>query len=427
MLNQDIRKTVHKSFIPGDFMELFVENWENGIYDGNYIFEHYTKEEVIELSKIIDYSKDDNFVYSGLAKFKDSYLTKQYGEIKETPQEVYFLINLFAFAKYEKETREYWVKEGYRILSDFEASLPTPIMIQLRTMFRKFISCNIIPFGDDRRTLSNGIKAMFMLVSAGAGLGLGTGDIRGLGAIIDNGRMEHTGLQPLLKSFEKASKGFVQPNRDGSSTAYYPFYHKEIEHIMVMGNNKGTENTRVRDVDHCIIFNSLFFERYKNGEDITLFYMNDVPDLESYNGYNEEFKKRYEHYERIVPKSRQTKISADKIYNRFLDERFLQAREYVLFADDFQEHSSFDIPVKTSNLCAEISVPTYPLYNDCVVKRNIKFHSEKDREEFYNLRKEAYFHQINEKEADKILQKMKNLYTFTSEIGEEADETKDFD
>jgi len=351
LLNQDIRKTVWGSFEPQTLLETIDKNIKEKIYDGTYLFEHYTREEIKELQKHIDYNRDDKFVYSGLKGVKDSYLIRKNGEIKETPQEMFMLINMFAFAKYPKDLRYKWVTEGYNILSNFEASLPTPIMVQLRSMFRKFISCNIIPLGDTRETLSNAIKSMYMLVSAGAGLGLGAGDIRGLGAIIDNGRMEHTGLQPLMKSYEKSSKAFVQPTRDGSTSAYYPFYHKEIEHILVIGNNKGTENNRVRDMDHAIIFNTLFFERYAKDEDITLFYMNDIPDLQSYNGYPKEFKEKYEYYEKTVPKNRQTKIKASKIFHKFIDERFLQSREYLVFADDFQGHGSFRIPVKTSNLC----------------------------------------------------------------------------
>jgi len=213
-----------------------------------------------------------------------------------------------------------------------------------------------------------------------------------------------------------------------SSTAYYPFYHTEIEHIMVMGNNKGTENSRVRDVDHCIIFNKLFFERYKNDEDITLFFMNDVPDLQSYNGFYDEFKTKYEYYEKTIPKYKQKKISADKLFNRFLDERFLQAREYVLFADEFQHHSAFDIPVKTSNLCLEIEVPHYPMQENINIKRNIVFKNTEARKEYYELRKQTYFHQTNEKEANKLKQKMRTTYNFAYvDLNAEVDETNDWD
>jgi len=215
LLNQSIRKTVYKQYKPKSLMETINKNIELGIYDDEYLFDNYSLEELEEYSNYLKYERDDDFVYSGLKKIKDSYLVKQHGEIKETPQEMFMLINIFAFAKYKGELRKKWVKEGYDILSKFEASLPTPVMIQLRTMFRKYVSCNIIPFGDSRESLANGIKSMYTLVSAGAGLGLSAGDIRGLDADIDNGRIKHTGLQPLMKSFEKASKAFVQPDRDG--------------------------------------------------------------------------------------------------------------------------------------------------------------------------------------------------------------------
>jgi len=213
-----------------------------------------------------------------------------------------------------------------------------------------------------------------------------------------------------------------------STTAYYPFYHREIEHIMVVGNNKGTEDNRVRDMDHAIIFNKLFYERYKNKEDITLFYMNDVPDLQSYNGFADEFKKRYEHYEQTIPKKRQLKIPAEKLFNRFLDERFLQSREYCLFADQFQTHGAFKIPVKISNLCTEISVPSFPIYDNINIKRNIIFNSESDKQKYYELRLEAYFSQVDDKTRLKITKKISKLFKFKYDnINAEVDETKDYD
>jgi len=364
LLNQSIRKEVYGKYEVPTLLETVKKNISEKIYDGKYLFDHYTEAEVQKFGEYIKYDRDDKFVYSGLKKTKDSYLVKKYGKLHETPQEMFMMINMFAFAKYEGKEREKWVKEGYNILSNFEASLPTPIMIQLRTMFRRFVSCNLIPYGDSKETIANSAKSMLTLVAGGAGLGIGTGDIRGLDADIDNGRIKHTGLQPILKAAEKSSKAFVQPDRDGSCTAYYPFYHVEIEHIMVMGNNKGTEDTRVRDIDHAIIFNDLFFERYAKDEDITLFFMNDVKDLQSYNGYSKEFKEKYEHYERTVPKRKQKKVSAKKIFNRFLDEQFLQSREYCLFADEFQSHSSFDIPLKISNLCVKGDTSINIKYND---------------------------------------------------------------
>jgi len=211
-------------------------------------------------------------------------------------------------------------------------------------------NCNIIHPGDSNETLANASAMIMKLVAAGAGLGIAN-TVRGDGADIDNGRITHTGCLPIYKGYEKLTKSFVQPSRDGSSTVYHPFFHMEIESMMVWGNAKGTEETRIREMDHNITFNALFFERYVNDEYITLFYMNDVIDIVNYMGDDEEFKKRYEHAEKTVPKKRQKKIKAQLIFSTFIDERFLQSREYLTFLDNFNKHSSFKIPLIVSNLC----------------------------------------------------------------------------
>lgn len=355
LLNQDLRKEVYGSYTPDDLLTVIKRNTEKGLYDGAYLFEHYTEEEIVEISKAVDYTKDDKFGYGGLKKNMDSYLLKQFGVLMETPQEMYMLIQLFVFAmykdKYGTATRKKWVIEGYNVLSNHEVSLPTPMIKQLRSAFRRFISCVLIPFGDDKRTIANASRATLLLVSGGAGLGLMPGDIRGLGGDIDNGRIEHTGILPILKAEEKTTKAFTQPDRDGSATAHYPFFHKEIERIMVLGNAKGTEDTRVRDMDHAILFNDYFFERYYNDGIITLFNMNDVIDINSYLGDYNEFKKRYEHAEATVPEERKSYIPAKVLFHTFIDERFLQSREYTDFMDNIMTQGLWKVPIKESNLC----------------------------------------------------------------------------
>jgi len=363
MLNQKLRKEVYGSYDPKPFIEMLNNNIESGVYDGDYLLEHYTREDLIELSSCIIYDKDDSFTYSGLRKNVDSYLIKQFDKIKETPQEMYFMMQLFIFAKYKDkydfETRSKWVKEGYDILSNHEVSFPTPTIKQLRSRFRKFISCVLIPFGDSKHTIANAFRATLLMVSGGAGLGIMPGDIRGLEADIDNGRMKHTGTFPILKAEEKTTKAFTQPDRDGSTTAFYPFFHKEIELFMVLGNARGTDDTRVRDMDHAIMFNEFFFERYFKDEDITLFNMNDVLDINSYLGDYDKFKEMYEHAEQTVPAERQTKISARALFHTFVNERFLQSREYIAFLDNIITQGPWKVPVKESNLC--VSGETYIL------------------------------------------------------------------
>jgi ribonucleoside-diphosphate reductase alpha subunit len=427
LLNQDIRKRVYGQYQPKSFLEMIDANIKIKIYDGKFLFSKYTRKEVEAFGNYIKYDRDDKFVYSGLVKTARSYLIKKHEEIKETPQEMFMLINMFAFANYEPKLRDKWVKEGYNILSKFEASLPTPIMIQLRSLFKKFISCNLIAMGDNKETLANGAKIIMSLVADGAGLGIQAGDIRGLGADIDDGRIEHTGLLPILKGYEKNTKAFVQPDRDGSSTVFYPFFHKEIETILVLGNNKGTEDTRVRDMDHSILFCQLFYDRYKNNEDITLFFMNDVPDLTSFMGDNVKFKELYEGYEKSVPKKNQTKVKASVILNKFLDESFLQARVYEVDMDEFIRHGAYNIPTKSSNLCMEISQPTFPV-REISLKRNIKFNSKEDREEFYKIRTEAYYYQVNDKKLLSYQKQMKKLYTFiNNDLMADVDERLDYD
>ncbi len=426
LLNQDIRKEVYGTYTPRPFLDQIKEGGKKKYYDTKYLLKHYTEKELIEYGKLLRFDRDDLFVYSGLKKTADSYLTKQYGKIKETPQEMYMLIVLFAFAKYEGDIRKKWVKEGYQILSTFEASLPTPIMIQLRTLFRKFISCNLVAPSDDNETLANASKVIQRLVAAGAGLGIGN-TVRGEGADIDNGRIQHTGCLPLYKGYEKLTKSFVQPSRDGSSTVYHPFFHVEIESFMVWGNAKGTEETRIRDMDHNIMFNELFFERYAKDEDITLFYLNDVKDIVSVMGDHKKFKKQYEEAERTVPKKNQRKIKASLIFDTFIDERFLQSREYTAFLDNIQKYSMWIIPIVMSNLCTEINVPVFPIRDESL-KRNINFNSDEDRQRFYELRNDAYFHPDDEKLLFKYQLQMSKLYTFSdSNMIAEVDESKDFD
>lgn len=355
MLNQELRKEVYGSHTPDDLITVIKRNCEKGLYDGDYLFKYYTEEEIIDISKAIDYTKDEKFGYGGLKKNIDSYLLKQFGVIVETPQEMYMMIQLFVFAKYKEKynakIRKQWVINGYEILSNHEVSLPTPMIKQLRSAFRHFISCVLIPFGDDKRTIANASRATLLLVSGGAGLGLMLGDIRGLGGDIDNGRIEHTGLLPIAKAEEKTTKAFTQPDRDGSATAHYPFFHREISRIMVLGNARGTDDTRVRDMDHAILFNDYFFERYYNDDDVTLFNMNDVLDLNSYLGDYAEFKKRYEYAEATVPKERTTIMSAKLLFHAFVDERFLQSREYADFMDNIMVQGMWKVPIKESNLC----------------------------------------------------------------------------
>jgi ribonucleoside-diphosphate reductase alpha chain len=360
LLNQQIRKEVYGQYSPLDFYSEIEKRCKKGVYDKS-IFEYYTEDEIRMYGKKIRYAKDDNFDYTGLQQLYAKYLVKRKGKIVETPQEVFMLMNMYIFKNYEPEARKKWILEGYRCLSDFEVSLPTPVMNGLRTAFKRFISCNLINAGDTTRSLAYADAFIMMMTANKSGLGINTGYIRGLGADIDNGRLEHTGILPILKSYEKSTKAFTQESRGGSSTNYYPFFHYEAELIMQLGNAKGTEDTRVRHADHAIVFNKLFFERVANNQDITLFHINSAKGLYDCIGYNDKFKEIYEHYERTVPAKHKRTMKASDYKNMFNSERFLQGRLYYMFADNTNDQGMWKLHINQSNLCLEITVPATPL------------------------------------------------------------------
>lgn len=360
LLNQQIRKEVYGQYQPKDFLSEIIKRCEEGIYDKN-IFDYYTKEEIEFFGKKIRYSKDDNFTYTGLKQLQSKYLVKRNKQVQETPQEVFMIMPMYVFRNYEPELRKKWVLEGYRCLSDFEVSLPTPIMNGLRTAFTRFISCNLINTGDTTKSLAYANAFIMMMTANKSGLGLNTGYIRGLGADIDDGRMEHTGILPILQSYQSSTKAFTQESRGGSSTNYYPFFHYEIDLIMQLGNAKGTADTRVRHADHTIVFNKLFFERMAEGKDITLFHMNAAPGLYDNIGYNDKFKELYEEYERTVPAKHKRTIKAKDLSDQFHNERFLQGRLYYMFADNTNAQGLWKMHINQSNLCLEITVPATPL------------------------------------------------------------------
>lgn len=429
LLNQKIRKEVYDQYLPKDFYESVVDRINKGIYD-KYILDYYTEEEIRYFGKKIKYHKDENFTYAGLIQLYSKYLVKRKGKVVETPQEANMLINMYCFAKYSKEERKKWVLEGYKCLSDFEVSLPTPTMIGLRSKFRRFISCNIIDAGDSTESLSKTAEAIMRLTASRSGLGLYGGWIRGLGADIDGGRVTHTGITPILKGYEKNTKAFTQEARNGSTTVYYPFFHREIETILVLGNNKGTEDTRVRHMDHAITYNQLLLDRYVQGKDITLFYMNDVPGLIYAMGDNQKFKEMYEMYENTIPKKNQKKISAKEIIESYLSERFLQGRVYDFASDNVNSQGMWKLPIISSNLCAEITTVIKEIEGTSI-KRKIKI-KKSNISEYYETRQKL-FNVINQNDKKHYLSKLKSLYKFNDretleqQLNEKDDEIETYD
>ena len=418
LLNQKLRKEVYDQYLPKDFYESVMSRIKKGYYD-KYILDYYTEDEIRYFGKKIKYSKDDKFTYAGLFQLYSKYLIKRKGKVIETPQEANMLINMYCFAKYPKEERKKWVLEGYKCLSDFEASLPTPIMIGLRSSFRRFISCNIIDAGDSTESLAQAAKSIMQLTASRAGLGLHAGWIRGLGADIDNGRVTHTGVTPILQGYEKNTKSFTQEARNGSTTVYYPFFHIEIENILVLGNNKGTADTRVRQMDHAIVYNKLLLERQVNNEDITLFYINEVPDLIYSMGNYEEFKKLYEHYEATIPEKRKKRVSAESILRLYNSERFLQGRVYSMAADNVNQQGMWKLPVISSNLCAEITTVIKEIEGTSI-KRNIKIPKSKV-EEYYEARQNL-FKAVHKNDKKTYINKIKNITSILYKEEEKKDE-----
>lgn len=418
LLNQKIRKEVYGQYLPKDFYESVMSRIRKGYYD-KYILDYYTKEEISYFGAKIKYSKDDKFTYAGLMQLYSKYLMKRRGKLIETPQEANMLINMYCFAKYPKEERKKWILEGYRCLSDFEVSLPTPIMIGLRSSFRRFISCNIIDAGDSTESLAQAAKSIMQLTASRSGLGLHAGWIRGLGAEIDNGRVIHTGVTPILQGYEKNTKMFTQEARNGSTTVYYPFFHIEIESILVLGNNKGTTDNRVRQMDHAIVYNKLLLERQANNEDITLFYINDVPDLLYAMGNYEEFKKLYENYENTIPEKRKKRVSAEDILRLYNSERFLQGRVYNMVADNTNQQGMWKLPVISSNLCAEITTIIKEIEGTSI-KRNIKI-PKSQVEEYYDARQKLFL-AINKNDKKQYINKIKAMTSILYKEENEKDE-----
>lgn len=408
LLNQQLRKEVYGQYHPLPFLDVVKERVKKGIYD-KYILDHYSDEEIAYYGKKIRYNKDEEFTYAGLMQLYSKYLIKRKGQVIETPQEMNMLINMYCFAKYPKDLRKTWVLEGYKALSDMEVSLPTPTMIGMRSKFRRFISCNIIDAGDSTESLSKAAEAIMRLTASRAGLGLYGGWIRGLGADIDNGRVKHTGVTPILKGYEKNTKAFTQEARNGSTTAYYPFFHREIETILVLGNNKGTEETRVRHMDHAIVYNKLLLERYVNDEEITLFYMNDVPGLIYAMGDDARFKEMYEMYENTVPKKNQKKVKAKDVLELYISERFLQGRNYDFAADNVNQQGMWKLPIISSNLCAEITTVIKEI-EGVSIKRNIKI-AKDNIEKYYDYRQKL-FKVYNQNDKRHYIAKIRELADF---------------
>ena len=366
-----LRKMVYGSYEPHHLLTTVKANVAEGWYDPA-LLEDYTEEEWNELNDYVKHDRDENFTYAAMEQFRGKYLVQNRvtNEIKETPQVAYMLIAATLFANYDKSNRLRWVKDYYDAVSNFSISLPTPVMAGVRTPQRQFSSCVLIESDDSLDSINATTSAVVKYVSQKAGIGIGAGSIRALGSPIRRGDAYHTGVIPFFKMFQSATRSCSQGGvRNGAATLYYPIWHYEVEDLLVLKNNKGTEENRVRQMDYGVQFSKLFYERLINNGQITLFSPSDVPGLyEAFFADQDKFKELYERAERNT-KLRKKTIGATELFSMFMEERKNTGRIYLQNVDNANTHSSFkqDVaPIRQSNLCAEIDLPTKPLndFND---------------------------------------------------------------
>ena len=371
LINYKLRKEVYGSYTPWTLKRLIIENVSRGVYDGG-IMDNYEHTEIDELDAYIKHDRDDSFTYAGMEQFRGKYLVqdRRSKQHYETPQMLYMMVAATLFINYPKETRLKYVKDYYDAISQFYISLPTPIMAGVRTPTRQFSSCVLIESGDSLDSINATSTSIVKYISKKAGIGVGAGSIRAAGAKVGDGSVVHTGLIPFLKYFQSAVKSCSQGGvRGGAATVYLPIWHYEFEDLVVLKNNKGTEENRVRHMDYTFQLNKLMYERLLTGGNITFFDPNDVPGLyESFFADQDKFKLLYEKYERKTSIRKKSMPALDAFQN-LLSERKDTGRIYVMNVDHANDHGAFKpekAPIRMSNLCCEIDLPTRPLnsYND---------------------------------------------------------------
>ena len=331
------------------------------VYDSE-VYTKYSKEEIAKLDSYIDHNRDFMFTYAGLRQVVDKYLVqdRSSGQVYETPQFMYMMISLTIFAQYPKEQRLNYIKRYYDAISKHKINIPTPIMAGVRTPIRQFASCVLVDSDDTLDSIFSSDMAIGKYVAQRAGIGINAGRIRGINSKIRGGEVQHTGVVPFLKKFEATVRCCTQNGiRGGSATVHFPIWHQEIQDIIVLKNNKGTEDNRVRKLDYSIQLSKIFYERFIKNEEITLFSPHDVPGLYDVFG-TDKFDDLYLTYEKDESINK-TKVGAQELILDLLKERAETGRIYIMNIDHCNSHSSFKDQVWMSNLCQEITLPTYPL------------------------------------------------------------------
>jgi ribonucleoside-diphosphate reductase alpha chain len=357
-----VRKQLYGKMKELPHLEQHIYNCVNQeVYD-NDIYSKYSKEEIDKANSFIDHDRDYLFTYAGLRQVVDKYLVqdRSSGGVYETPQFMYMMIALTIFAEYPKETRMSYVKRYYDAISKHKINIPTPIMAGVRTPLRQFASCVLVDVDDTLDSIFSSDMAIGRYVAQRAGIGINAGRIRGINSKIRGGEVQHTGVVPFLKKFEATVRCCTQNGiRGGSATVHFPIWHQEIEDILVLKNNKGTEDNRVRKLDYSIQISKLFYERFIQDGEITLFSPHDVPGL--YDSFGlPEFDDLYVSYEKDSSIPKKT-IKAQELILNLLKERAETGRIYLMNIDHCNSHSSFKDKVNMSNLCQEITLPTDPI------------------------------------------------------------------
>ena len=361
-----LRKEVYGTYDPPPLYDIVKTNIEKGMYTSE-LLDWYTKEEWDIIDLFLDHSKDENYTYAAIAQLTEKYLVQNRatGQVFESPQVRYAIASATAFHNEPKDKRLKYVKEYYECASDGHFTLATPVLAGLGTTTKQFSSCVLISSDDTLDSIFASGEMMAKYASKRAGIGLELGRIRPLGAAIRNGEIKHTGMIPFLKKWfgdlRSCSQGGV---RNASCTVTFPVWHYQFEDLIVLKNNQGTEETRVRQMDYSVVVNKMFWNRYRNNENITLFDPHEVPDLyEAYYRDSEEFEKLYKKYEQDKTKKKKVLPAVEIFKNGILKERTDTGRIYLVNIDNVINQGPFDTkldPIYQSNLCQEILLPTRP-------------------------------------------------------------------
>ncbi len=361
-----LRKKAYGKFEPPALYDHVKLNVEANRYDAH-LLKDYSAEEFAQMDSFIDHWRDMNFSYAAIKQLEGKYLLQNRisGEIYESAQFLYILVAASLFANYDKAVRMEYIRRFYEATSTFKISLPTPIMAGVRTPTRQFSSCVLIECGDSLDSINATSNSIVKYVSQRAGIGINAGRIRALGSEIRGGEAFHTGCIPFYKHFQTAVKSCSQGGvRGGAATLFYPIWHLEVESLLVLKNNRGVEENRVRHLDYGVQINRLMYQRLIENKEITLFSPSDVPGLyDAFFQNQEEFERLYQIYEQDTS-IRQTKVKASELFALLMQERASTGRIYIQHVDHCNTHSPFNAeqaPVRQSNLCLEIALPTKPL------------------------------------------------------------------